>query len=183
MKRIFLSIFIISFIAVAIGGSTNSIFQSQSLVDENNFSTGTWSEPVINEIYPHPATGQVEWIELLNTRPEAKSLAGCTIEDNTASPKNLSAYTIPANGYLVLRKGTDFSFALNDGGDILKLKCNSDVIDQAAYGNYNDGNLLDNAPAPLQGQSIARSPDGVDTNLDINDFQIFIIPTPGGPNV
>jgi len=137
---------------------------------------------VINEVYPFPNTGEVEWIELYNDTNTEISLVGYTIEDGTNKPKDLSSYSILAGDYLILRQSTDFSFQLNNSGDTIILKNIGTIIDQVAYGNWNDGNTADNAPAPSVGQSIARTPNGQDTNMDSDDFVIEDSPTPGGEN-
>ncbi|MHC1603435.1 MAG: hypothetical protein ACXQTK_01840 [Candidatus Syntropharchaeales archaeon] len=97
-------------------------------------------------------------------------------------PLHLQAWTekiIPANGFLLLEKSTDFSFGLNNPGDII-LKNGVDEIDRVAYGNFDDGDTSDNAPAPESGASAGRYPDGKDTDVDSDDFIIFEVPTPGG---
>lgn len=134
------------------------------------------SDVVINKVYSHPNTDEVEWIELFNINLQSISLTGYTIEDGTAIPKDLSSYSIPVGGYLVLKKGTDFSFGLNDSGDIIKLKELDNLVDQVTYGNWDDGNIADNAPTPSQGQSIARFPNGQDTDM-ASDFIIQDNPT------
>lgn len=137
---------------------------------------------VINEVYPNPVTGEVEWIELFNVNLQTVILTAYTIGDGTtATPKNLSSYSIPAEGYLVLKQGkdADFGFELNNSGDIIKLKKSGDFIDQVTYGNWDDSNIIDNAPVPPKGQSITRFPNGQDTNNDINDFITRIQPTLG----
>lgn len=166
---------------------TGAYFSDSVTVSGNSFSAGNWSEPVINEIYSHTNSGEVEWIELYNSRPTPLSLDGYTIGDNTSEdnsppPTNLSAFTIPANGYLVLEKSTDFSFELNNPGDIVRLKKSGTDIDVVAYGTYDDGNTGDNVPAAPQGTSIGRNPNGQDTNHDNTDFVIFDIPTKGSAN-
>ena len=163
---------------------TGAYFSDSVSVSGNTFSAGVWAEPVINEIYSNPLTGEIEWIELLNNQPSTLSLAGYTIEDGTGSQKNLGSYSILANGYLVLNKGVDFTFGLNNPGDTIILRKSGVVKDQITYGNWNDGNIADNAPAPAAGESIGRIPNGTDTNVDISDFQIRTHPniTPGGPN-
>lgn len=166
--------------------STNSYFSDRVTVPGNQFSTGTWLESnkvVINEVYSHPDTGEVEWIELFNINSQTLSLANYTIEDGTTAAKNLSSYSIPVGGYLVLNKGTDFSFGLNDPGDIIKLKELGNLVDQVTYGNWDDGDTADNAPAPAKGQSIARFPNGHDTDNDLADFQIDATPSKGTENV
>lgn len=140
---------------------------------------------VINEVSSRPSTG--EWIELFNKTNSDIDLINYSIEDGNIEngndePEKLDAYTIVANGYLVLKKDTDFSFQLNDLGDIIILKKSSDKVDQVSYGTWADGNVLDNAPAPLINQTIARIPNGHDSNNDATDFIIQLNPTEGTEN-
>lgn len=135
---------------------------------------------VINELYPYTKTGEVEWIELFNKTDLDIPLTDYTIEDGTGSPKSLSSCIITADSYLVLLKGSGvckFGFALNNDGDTVKLKKLDLEIDKAVYGN-----LPDNAPVPAQGESIARTPNGHDSDNDAVDFVVQSIPTPGAEN-
>ncbi len=167
LKHLFFS-FGVLFIATAF---TGAYFVDNSEISGNSFETGYWSDMVINEIYANPASGEIEWIELYNGG-SAIDLIGYTIEDNNESPKDLSSYSVATNGYLVLEKGTDFSFGLNDPGDVIVLKNTGGEVDKVAYGNYDDGNIIDNAPKPAKGESVARIPNGVDTDIDIDDFEV-----------
>ena len=136
---------------------------------------------VINEFVSDPSSGE-EWIELYNKGDTDANLTGWTIEDNTATPATLSG-TLASLDYLVLTKGTDFTFTLNNDGDIIVLKdTTATIVDQVAYGNYDDGNTADNAPAPGTGNSTGRYPNGADTDVDNVDFTTFDTPTPGAAN-
>ena len=136
-------------------------------------------EVVINEFV---STTSDEWIELYNLKDDV-SLDGWTIEDGTGSPKSLTGEEVLANDYLVLYKSEgDFGFALNDPGDIIILKNGTREVDRVAYGNWDDGNTADNAPAPDEGNSTGRDPNGVDTDVDIDDFTEFGTPTPDRNN-
>jgi cysteine-rich repeat protein len=141
---------------------------------------------VINEFLPNPfgVDDNNEWIELYNPTQNIINLAGWTIEDNTANPYNLSGKTIPAMGYLVLTHGTDQNFYLNNDGDRIILKSSGTEIDAVSYGNYDedDDYISNNAPAPTEGSSIGRFPNGQDTDTDNVDFVIFDTPTPGSSN-
>ena len=130
-------------------------------------------------------TGSVhpeEWIELYNYGSDDVSLAGFTIEDGTNHPVELAGVTLSAGEYLVLMRGTDFGFGLNNSGDVLILKRNGIEIDRVAYGNWDDGNSADNAPRPGKDESTGRCPDGLDTNVDDVNFFVFGAPSPGISN-
>jgi hypothetical protein len=132
---------------------------------------------VVNEIMPNPNTGETEWIELYSGTDIP--LTDYTIEDGTAVPKSLSPCSI-LNNYLLLQKGTGdckFGFTLNNDGDTVKLKKSAVVVDEVTYGE----DLLD-APIPTQGESIARIPNGQDTNIDNDDFVLIKTPSPSAKN-
>lgn len=186
MKRYFKRGFLIAamfFVGIAY---TGAYFSDSVAVSGNTFTAGTWDvgpEVVINEVYSHAASDETEWIELKNRTASVLSLSGYTIEDNTAKPKDLSSYSIPANGYLVLEQGAanDFSFLLNNDGDKIVLKEGVLVVDQMAYGNYSGGDPV----APDDDETLARIPDGADTDDDAADFSIRSGAdiTKGDPNV
>ncbi|MDD5133751.1 MAG: PKD domain-containing protein, partial [Candidatus Nanoarchaeia archaeon] len=133
---------------------------------------------VINEFVSYDP----EWIELYNPEPVAVDISTWTIEDGTGTHYHLTG-TIASHGFKLLTKGVDFNFALNNGGDIIILREESTlIIDQVTYGTWDDGNTADNAPTPLTPISVGRLPDGVDTDVDINDFHIINPQTPGTTN-
>jgi hypothetical protein len=138
---------------------------------------------VINELVADPADEEVEWIELYNKTNLTIDLTDWTIEDNTEKPVDLEELIIEPLSSLVLNKDEHFSFALNNGGDVVRLKFQNSLIDQIVYGSYNDGDLSDNAPQAVDPNSIARIRDGCDTNNDLNDFNITTTPTPGKTNL
>ena len=137
---------------------------------------------VVNEIYSEPATGEVEWIELYNKGTEEIELKDFTIVDGTANKALLDSYSIGANSYLLLENGKHFSFFLNNSGDTVILKKTNTLIDRVSYGNWDDGDKTDNAPCPTTGKSIARTPNGVDSNIDLEDFIVQSNITPGAAN-
>ncbi len=141
------------------------------------------SDIVINEFVSDPATGETEWIELFNNTGDSIDLTNWTIEDNTESLKSLEGLTLESYSWLVLNQRQDFSFFLNNTGDIIKLKYNDTIIDQISYGDFDDGDASDNAPEPSKGQSSARNIDGQDTNNDKNDFSITTTLTKGVSNI
>ncbi len=124
-----------------------------------------------NEIYSVPATStEKEWLELFNPTSSTVDLTGWVLLDNS-STTTLSG-EILAENFLVL----DFSNRLNNLGDQLILKDNQgQIVDQVRYGNFNDGNIDDNVPAPLAGQSLNR-----DQN---NQWRLSLNPTKGLSNV
>ncbi|MFA5175812.1 MAG: tandem-95 repeat protein [Candidatus Nanoarchaeia archaeon] len=138
---------------------------------------------VINEFVSYTP----EWIELYNPEPVDVDLSTWTIEDGTGNHNHLTG-TIASHGFKLLNKGAglDFTFALNDGGDIIILREESTlIIDQVTYGTWDDGNTADNAPTPLATPtpfSVGRLPDGDDTDVDNIDFKIINPVTPETSN-
>ncbi|MEK7580127.1 MAG: lamin tail domain-containing protein, partial [Patescibacteria group bacterium] len=143
------------------------------------------SDVVINEIFPEPDAqkGETEWIELYNHTKHSFDLADWIIEDNTQRPQSLAGLTIPAYNFLLITKGEHFNFTLNNGGDILILKKANNIIDQIAYGDFEDGNVANNAPRPGLSKSIGRNTGKTDTNDDKKDFFITEKPTPRENNI
>ena len=157
----------------------------------NNTQTITVEGPsvphvVINEFIAGPATLEhlSDEIELYNPTDAEVDLTGWTISSPPSSVDiaSLDGMTIPANGYLVLVEAYEFSFPLSSVGDIIVLKNGATIVDQVAYGDYDDGNIADNAPAPGADNSTGRYPNGVDTDVDIDDFRVFTTPTIGASN-
>lgn len=124
----------------------------------------------INELCADPKIGETEWIEIYNSSLINIDLSDFTIEDGTNRPNRLSGI-IDADSYLVLEKGTDFSFGLNNSGDTIILKNAEEIIDQITYGSFDAGWGIDNnAMSPNKERTISRIPNGIDSNIDKNDF-------------
>ena len=166
---------------------------------------------VINECLPNPdgADGGAEWVELLNIGTEAVDLTDWSIEraKTTWSVRyTFTAGTIIAPGeYLVLGDdgvveadlSLDVGQTLDLGnagsdGDGLRLVDNSGVvIDVLLYGANNnnaleieDGSVpTELAPKPSSGKSLARIPNGTDSNDCAVDFASVSEPTLGGENL
>jgi hypothetical protein len=135
----------------------------------------TTGDIVINEFVSDNAT---EWVELYNNGTGPVDLTGWALEDAIGTTKSLSGI-IPAGDYTVFGPFTNW---LNNGGDIIYLNNTTANIDKVAYGDGADGNTADNAPVPDTGESAGRFPNGVDTDVDVDDFQIFGNPTLGAEN-
>ena len=91
----------------------------------------------INEVYPSPAKGEEEWIELWNSGEEDVSLAGWQLDDVKESGSKAwvadTKTTIPAHGFLVL-PSTLTKIAFNNGGDDVRLLTPTGrVVDAVTY--------------------------------------------------
>jgi len=134
---------------------------------------------VINEFVSDPAEGE-EWIEIFNNTDSAIDLTGWKLEDGVGTIATLSA-TIVADGFQTIELS---SSKLNNSGDIIILKkSDGTIIDQVAYGNWDDGDISNNAPKASDPNSVARKTDGGDTDNDATDFSATTTLTKNSANI
>ena len=133
---------------------------------------------VINEFMSNPAEGDTEWVELFNKTGQSVDLTDWTLADGAGNSLG-SLGSITAGGYLLIEISGN---KLNNSGDLIVLKWDTTEVDRVAYGNWDDGNTADNAPAPGTGQSTGRYPNGQDTDVDNIDFRVFAQDTRGAEN-
>lgn len=137
-------------------------------------------EVIINEFVSDPSDGQEEWIELYNRSSKVIDLSSWTIEDGSKSVTTLSGSlgTDGSSRYFIVRspKGN-----LNNNGDQITLKYGDTTIDQIAYGNWDDGNISNNAPMTRDPFSVGRLPNGTDSGNNATDF-IIMDPSLGQEN-
>lgn len=137
----------------------------------------------INEFLPDPLSGGAtanEWIELFNRTDSEIDLTGWHLTDGSDHRIALTGH-IAAQGFFVVEKSSGY---LNNPGDQIVLLSVSDaVIDLVTYGDWNDGDIADNAPTAVDGTSVARRTDGVQTTNDTTDFVVTTTPTMGTGNV
>lgn len=163
---------------------------------------------VINEVYydvctPASTCGndpQNEWIELYNPTASPVDIKDWTITDNqetdTISTSSASLI-LPAGGFalisreqdtwdfwsepasaIIINLGENIGNGLNNMGDRVILKDASGVtIDAMSYGT-DITQLNPSATDVVEGHSLERDPDGVDTNT-AGDFVDRTTPTPG----
>lgn len=172
-------------------------------------STLTQAAVVINEIdYDQPGSDIAEFIELYNSDTSAVSLDGYTLElingtnGNAYNTFDLSGLSINANSYLVLCDNTsavancnlDIASAgwIQNGGadgDAVALLSGGMLIDSLAYegigsflGTYAEGGnaTIDDSNSIVI--SIARLPNGLDSNINASDFNSACL-TPGSSNI
>jgi len=165
---------------------------------------------VINELLPN-ATGvdtNNEWLELYNAGDEPADIGGYKVQAATSPPFGVNAtkWTIPAGttlapgGYFVVGGNTVLAANLQtnisdamgnaaDNGDAVRLTTAADVVvDTVVYGPTSAGFSDDSGaeatsmgPRPYAGLTLARVPNGTDTNLSAADFVIGE-PTLGAAN-
>ena len=171
--------------------------------------TSAHAAVLINEIdYDQPGSDTAEFIELFNSDINPVSLDGYTLElingssGSVYSTFDLSGLSISASGYLVLCDNTSAvancdrdiassSWIQNGGadGDAIALIFASTLVDAVTYestgsylGYYAEGNSFATDDSNSIIMSIARLPNGFDSNFNAEDFGSACI-TPGSANI
>ncbi|MEI6288704.1 MAG: lamin tail domain-containing protein [bacterium] len=155
---------------------------STSSLDSSTTSTINFHDLVINEFVSDPTSGNLEWVEIYNNTTSSIDLNGLIINDGSGATTTVATTTdlIAPNDFFVI---SEIKGNLNNTGDLIVLKdASGNIIDQVAYGIWNDGNVSDNAPVASDGNATARNTDGLSTGNDQNDFSITTTPTPGQIN-
>jgi len=162
--------------------SATSTLETEELTEAKACPPGS---VVINEIVSDPVDDEVEWVELYNRSTKTVDLTYWLIQDADEKPHTIAHETLELAGlsHMVLYKGKDFNFALNNSGEILQLVCYNNIMDSVTYGKFDDGQPEDNAPIAKDPFSLARLEDGRDTNSDKDDFAVTATPTPGRANI
>lgn len=137
--------------------------------DSSSYQLG---DIVINEFVSDPTDNDVEWIELYNNTNKEIDLTDWTIEEGSEAKTTLEGIIGASNEnkFFVIEKPKG---NLNNKGDIIILRNNTGtLIDQVAYGNWDDGNVNNNAPAAGDPYSAARKFDGQNSFNNANDFSV-----------
>ena len=135
---------------------------------------------VFNEFVADPIESEKEWIEIYNKTSQSFDLTGFKIFDGSGSAIVTLSQTISGSGFLIFELSAP---KLNNSGDIIILKNTSEtIIDQITYGDWDDSNLDDNAPATDDPKAVGRQIDGQDSGVDKNDFAVTTTPTKGATN-
>lgn len=190
---------------------TGAYFSDTVSVTNNSFNTGSWGgEPasarvVINEIdYDQPSTDTAEFVELKNIGNASANLGEYTLKLVNGANGLAAVYqtiTLPnvdlaANDYFVVCSNSatvsncdlDIITLIQNGpADAVALTKNELIIDTVSYeGNialpYLEGSAVGLEDSGSLAGSIARFPDGTDTDQNNIDFQFRPI-TPGTMNL
>jgi len=162
------------------------------VISQNNSSSSSNSssrricylgDVLISEFVADPSPNENEWIELHNSTPREININDWTITDGSGTVTKLAGAISLAknNNFLVVEnpKGK-----LNNTGDAIVLRDENNVlIDQVAFGNFDDGNIKDNAPTANKPNSVARQIDNYNTHNNSEDFKITATPTKGASNI
>ncbi len=160
-----------------------------------------FTQVVINEILPDPAGSDAgkEFVELYNSGTEAVSLAGVRFQfaNGAEGPSWETRWTgnstdiLPGLGrFLIVDRNwagpslgdAQVRLSLQNGPDAVRLVRDDTVLDLVGYGALTCADLFEGRPIALEvGLSLARRPDGGDTNDNAADFRQEA-PSPGQPN-
>ena len=156
---------------------------------------------VVNEVQAGgAASAGDEFIELYNPCATAVALAGSTLVYRSASGTNDVLVVnltnpIPAGGYYLVASMGYTGAAVPDqkyggsgklaaaGGGVGLRDAAQALIDSVGYGSATNAFIESSpAPAPPNGESIARTPNGTDTDHNASDFAVATTPTPRAAN-
>ncbi len=157
------------------------------------------AQVVINEVYyDHPGRDEGwEFIELYNSGADSRDVTGFTLESiDGATGRRTAVWSAPAGLTIAAREhlciagtfrapapGLLLKGSLGNGPDAVRLVSAGVTVDLIGYGNLAFSDLYEGGPAPLvePGSSLARKPDGSDTDRNDVDF-VSADPTPGKRN-
>lgn len=146
--------------------------------EEDDFVAIEAGDVVISEFVSDPITGGKEWIELYNRLEKEIDLSSLFLIEGSGQKTQLTGELLPGE-YVVFNKSS-----LNNSGDIIILQTiDNQVIDQVAYGDWDDGDLFDNAPMAADPYSVIRLSVNRDYDIDFQDFFVTLVPTPGLENI
>ena len=153
----------------------------------------------INEVQTGGATALDEFIELYNTCPDrAFSLAGHSLVYRSATGASdfprvtFTVETIAAGQPYFVCANSGFAGTADahytdglalDGGGLALRGPDGNIVDAVGWGTAANAFVeTAPAPAPAAAQSIARRPDGRDSDDNSQDFAVAITPSPGAAN-
>ncbi len=145
--------------------------------------TPSRGDVLISEFVADPVDDEKEWVELYNTSGQNIPLTGWTLEDGSGAQTSLFG-TLGNSGVSRFVVFESPKGGLNNAGDRILLRDPSrNQIDDISYGNWDDGNVTNNAPTAHDPFSIARKGDGVNSFNNKTDFAITKTPTRGTSNI
>ncbi|MBN2072193.1 MAG: lamin tail domain-containing protein [Candidatus Krumholzibacteriota bacterium] len=160
---------------------------------------GLNNQVVINELYyDHPGSDEGwEFIELFNNSSTPVDLSGYFLEaidgrtgDATLLWEASEMLYVEPEGIVLIAGGSRsvpdvmlLRGSIENGPDGIRLCIPGIVIDRLGYGEHESIDIYETLPAcdVREGISLARKPDGCDTDNNLDDF-VQAIPTPGRKN-
>jgi len=155
---------------------------------------------VVNEVQTTGvSSGSDEWVELFNPSSCAIDITGWKLKYLASAGTSATTLwtaasgTLPALGYAVVAGsaytgsatpiGTLSNGLAEAGGGVGLYDSSATLLDSVGYGDATNSYVETSAAsAPSAGQSIARTPNGTDTNDNATNFAIATTPTPGAKN-
>jgi hypothetical protein len=157
------------------------------------FAPPAGADLVLNEVLYDPAGADegFEFVELWNPDSTRQSLDGIVIEAGDGARPGLwtviyqgaAADSVDPSAAVLISAGV-LSAPIQNGPDAIRLTRRGAPLDLLGYGDLTDPGLFEGAPAPDvgSGQSLARRRDGLDTNVNRDDWEPETSPTPGKAN-
>jgi hypothetical protein len=156
---------------------------------------------VINELFPDPegADSGKEFVELFNAGSTSINLAGLQLQFGNGSEEahwvvrwncEQEIFLDPGQYFLIADRnwqggsdpGVEVYLGLQNGPDSIRIVQGLSVLDMVGYGPLTDGQMMEGSAASIvSGQTLARRPDGWDTDNNELDF-VSTDPTPGTNN-
>jgi hypothetical protein len=157
------------------------------------------AQVVVNELYyDHPGSDDgYEFVELMNVSDASVSLAAVSIQFHNGAGEGWEVLWAGADGEIgpgalyavggrhVSPAPDDVAgFSLQNGPDALRVTVGGVQTDLVAYGSLEDAAYVEgrSAPGVSPGRSLARIPDGEDSDDNEADFT-EVVPSPGSFNV
>ena len=161
--------------------------------DDSSTSGGCTPKVVINELKTDGTTANDEMVELFNPSACPAPLANWEIKyesaaggTGSAGHKFAAGDMIASQSYLVLTPAANNWTAgmAAASGQIGLLDDTGTLVDGVGYGTVTGGDYREKTAAtgPASGGSIGRSPNGVDSDNNKNDFKTYATPSPGAAN-
>lgn len=164
------------------------------------FSSPCFAQVLLNEVYyDHPGRDDDrEFVELVNTGPSPVALTGYALEFHDGASPGWSVMwragatdSVGAAGLFVIGGHLVWpvpdavtGLRMQNGPDAVRLTVDGVVLDRLGYGELEDGESYEGQSAEdvAEGRSLARIPDGFDSDNNAFDFRPSD-PTPGRFNV
>lgn len=137
---------------------------------------------LINELVSDSEEGEGEWIELYNPTRHEIELSGWTLEDGARAMVMLSGRIGAQDLKRFLLVDLPAGFLRNSGDAVELRDARKFLIDSVTYGDWDDGDVLNNAPRAGDPTSLARAGDGANTYNNKSDFLVTTTPTKGESN-
>src|SRR3989339_1132034 len=132
---------------------------------------------VISEFVSDPVSGGTEWVEVYNTTERSVNLENFYLTEGSGRKFMLTGH-LDSFDYKMFEVSS-----LNNSGDIINLMYEEILIDKVSYGDFDDGDLTDNALSAVDPYSVVRKAINQERNNDFEDFVVTTIVTPGMENI